>query len=192
MALLVIGLVLFLGVHSTRIFAEQWRSAQIAQRGERAWKGLYSVASLVGLVLVVWGYGLARQQPHTLWTPANWARPVASALMLVSFVLLAAAYVPGNAMKSRLGHPMLLGVKTWALAHLIANGSVADLVLFGSFLVWAVLCFRAARQRDRVHPPALRAVSTKGTLSAIAAGVFAWLLFAWWAHAWLIGVSALA
>ena len=195
MIALLVGLFLFLGVHSTRIVADEWRSAQIARRGEGAWKGLYSVVSVVGLALIVWGYALARRQPMLLWDPPAWTRYAAALLTLLSFVLLAAAYVPGNALKASLGHPMLLGVKSWALAHLIANGTLADVLLFGSFLLWAVLCFRAARRRDRAVEPGgspSRVAGTAGaTIGAIAAGIGAWVVFAFWAHGWLFGVTPL-
>lgn len=188
MAVLVLGLVLFLGVHATRIVAEGWRTRTIARIGQGPWKGLYSGASLVGFVLVVWGYGLARQQPVVLWTPPRGMNHLAALLMLVSFVLLVAAYVPRNGIKARLHHPMVLGVKTWALAHLVANGTLADVVLFGSFLAWAVLSFRAARRRDRAgnvtYPPG----TTGGTVATAVVGLVAYAVFALWAHAWLIGV----
>lgn len=191
MTLLVLGLILFLGAHSVRIFADDWRTAQIARRGAGAWKGLYTVVSIVGLGLIVWGYGQARTQPVVLWTPQLWARHLAVLLMLVSFILLVAAYVPRNGIKSRLHHPMVLSVKVWAFAHLLANHTLADLLLFGSFLVWAVLDFRSARQRDRaagtVYPPG----TLRGTLIAVVAGTLVWALFAFWAHAWLFGVSPL-
>ena len=116
---------------------------------------------------------------------------VASTLMLVSFVLLAAAYVPGNQIKARLHHPMVLAVKTWALAHLVANGNLAHVVLFGAFLAWAVWNFVAARRRDRasgvVYPPG----NSQGTVITVAGGVAAWALFAFWLHGWLIGVRPL-
>jgi len=138
MTLLILGLVIFLGVHSTRVFGEGWRSAQLARMGEKGWKGAYSLASLLGLVLLVWGYGLARQSPVALWTPVIGLRHLASLLTVFSFILLAAAYVPRNSVKARIGHPMVAGVKLWALAHLLANHTLADLLLFGGFLVWAV------------------------------------------------------
>ena len=141
MPLLALGLVLFLGAHSLRIVADGWRSQQIARFGERRYKGLYSLASLLGFGLLIWGFVLARSQPVVLWAPPAWTHPLAAVLMLLAFVLIVAAYVPRNALKARLGHPMLLSVKTWAAAHLIANGTLADVLLFGSFLVWAVLCF---------------------------------------------------
>ena len=139
MSYLVLGLVLFLGVHSVRIVADGWRTQMRARLGEGAWKGLYSVASVVGLVLVVWGYGLARQQPVVLWNPPVGMRHAASLLTLIAFVLLAAAYVPRNVFKAKLHHPMVLSVKVWALAPLLSNGNLADVVLFGAFLLWAVL-----------------------------------------------------
>ncbi len=135
MTALILGLVLFLGIHSARIVADGPRSAFIAKRGANAWKGLYTVLSLAGFALVVWGYGLARQQPTELWAaPPLWTRHVAALLTLIAFVLVTAAYVPGNGIKAKLHHPMTLGVKVWAFAHLIANNTLADLLLFGGFL----------------------------------------------------------
>lgn len=188
MTALVIGLVIFLGMHSVRIVAEGRRQAFIAQRGEKAWKGLYSLASLAGFVLLVWGYGQARQQPVLLWSPIPGAAHAAALLTLVSFILLAAKDVPGNGIKARLHHPMVLGVKVWAFAHLIANNTLADLLLFGGFLAWSIASFAAARRRDRaagtVYPPG----RASRTLITVAIGTAIWVLFAFWAHAWLIGV----
>jgi uncharacterized membrane protein len=189
MTVLILGLILFLGVHSVRIFAEGWRGQFIAQRGEGAWKGLYSVLSIVGFGLILWGYGMAREQPMALWAPQLWARHLAALLMLFAFILLAAAYVPKNGIKSWVHHPMVLGVKVWALAHLLANHTLADLLLFGSFLVWAVLDFRAARQRDRAGNVRYPAGTLGGTLGAVVAGIVVWAVFAFWAHAVLFGVA---
>jgi uncharacterized membrane protein len=188
MTLLILGLVIFLGAHSTRIFAESWRGAQIARLGANGWKGLYSVASLIGFVLLVWGYGIARQEPVPLWTPSMGLRHLASLLTLVAFVFLAAAYVPRNAIKARLHHPMTLGVKVWALSHLLANHTLADVLLFGGFLLWSVLCFRAARARDRAAGTVYPAGTAAGTAITVAAGLGAWLVFAMWLHGPLIGV----
>ena len=170
MMLLIAGLILFLGVHSTRVFANDWRTALIAKRGEGAWKGIYSGLSLAGFVMLVYGYGLARQSPVVLWTPPVAMRHVAALLTLVSFVMLAAAYVPRNSIKAKLRHPMVLGTKVWAFAHLLANGNLADVLLFGAFLVWAVLNFRAARQRDRAQGIVYPAGTTSGTAITVAAG----------------------
>jgi uncharacterized membrane protein len=189
MSLLIVGLVLFLGVHSVRIVADGWRSQMLVRLGEGAWKGLYSVVSLVGLVLVVWGYGLARQEPVVLWNPPVAMRHAASLVTLVAFILLAAAYVPRNALKAKLHHPMVLGVKAWALAHLISNGNLADMLLFGAFLLWAVLDFRAARQRDRALGTSYPSGTLAGTGIAVVLGLVAWAAFAFWAHALLIGIS---
>ena len=188
MGMLILGLVLFLGVHSTRIVADGWRSAMMARLGDNAWKGLYALLSLLGFALLVWGFGVARQQPVLLWSPPVAMRHVASLLTLIAFVLLAAAYVPRNAIKARLHHPMVLGVQVWAFAHLLANGRLADVLLFGSFLVWAALSFRAARARDRAAQPSYPAGSAAGTAMTVLVGIVAWAVFAFWAHGALIGV----
>lgn len=188
MTALIVGLVIFLGVHSVRIVAEPWRTTMRARLGENGWKGLYSVLSLAGFVLLVWGYGQARLDPVPLWTPMLWARHLASLLVLASFVLLAAAYVPRNGIKARLQHPMVLAVKLWALAHLLANHTLADVLLFGSFLVWAVLSFRAARQRDRAAGTVYPAGTLAMTGVTVVVGLVAWAVFAFWAHAALFGV----
>jgi uncharacterized membrane protein len=192
MTTLVAGLILFLGVHSVRIFAEPWRVRTIARIGEKPWKAVYSLISIAGFVLLVWGYGQARQQGVVLFEPPVFMRHLTSLLMLVSFVLLAAAKVPGNHIKARLGHPMIIGVKVWAFAHLLANGRLSDVVLFGAFLAWAIADFIAARKRDRaagtVYPPGdeLRTVLT------VVAGVVAWAVFVAGLHLWLIGIAPFA
>jgi uncharacterized membrane protein len=188
MTMLILGLVLFLGVHSVRIVADDWRSATRARIGENGWKGAYSLLSLAGFVLLCYGYGLARQQPVVLWATPVWTRHLAALLTLPAFVLLAASQLPGTVIKAKLRHPMLLGVKLWATAHLIANNTAADLLLFGSFLVWAAIDFRAARQRDRVQKIAYPAGRSGPTLVAVVVGLLAWAVFAFWAHGVLIGV----
>lgn len=188
MTALIAGLIVFLGVHSVRIVADDWRSAQIARRGLGPWKGWYSLASALGLALIVWGFGQARLAPVSLWPPLPWARHLAALLMLAAFVLLVAAYVPGNRIRARLHHPMLLGVKAWALAHLLANHTLADLLLFGGFLLWAVADFRAARLRDRADGTVYLAGHAGRTAVALLLGVAGWAVFAFWAHAALFGV----
>lgn len=188
MGVLMLGLVLFLGVHSTRIVAEGWRSSMMRRLGAGTWKGLYALASLVGLGLVVWGFGLARQQPHQLWAPPFFLRHVMWLLTLVSFILLAATYVPRNAIKARLHHPMVLAVIFWAVGHLLVNGNVAHVVLFGSFLVWATLSFRAARARDRAALSLYPAGTVSGTVTTVLVGALAWAGVAFWAHGLLIGI----
>lgn len=192
MTILLLGLVLFLGIHSARVLAEGPRRAFIAQRGANAWKGLYTVVSLVGFALLVWGYGLARQQPVVLWTVPAGLRHVAALLTLVSFVLLAAAYVPGNAIKARVHHPMTAGVKVWAFAHLIANNTLADLLLFGGFLAWSIAVFVAARRRDRADGVTYAPGTASRTALTVVVGVVLWIVFALWLHGWLIGVRPFA
>jgi uncharacterized membrane protein len=189
MIFLVLGLVLFLGVHSTRIVAEGWRNQQVSRLGEGAWKGLYSVASLAGFVLLVWGYGQTRIDPVVVWNPPVWTRHLAALLMLPSFVLLAAAYVPGNRIKAAVGHPMVLGAKVWAIAHLLSNGRLGDIVLFGAFLAWAVVDFSASRRRDRAAGRTYPVAGASRSIIVIAAGLIAYGVFAAVLHVRLIGVS---
>ena len=191
MSILILGLVIFLGVHSVRIVADGWRTKTITRIGAQPWKGLYSLASILGFWLIVWGFGLARQQPVQLWSPPLAMRHLAALLTLLAFVLLAAAYVPGNGIKARVHHPMVLAVKVWALAHLLANGNLAHLILFGAFLIWAVLNFLIARRRDRVTGTVYAAGNSKATVSAVIAGVVAWAAFAFWLHGWWIGIRPL-
>ncbi len=188
MNILILGLVLFLGIHSVRIVAEGWRTRTRQRIGEAAYKGIYSLVSLLGLVLLIWGYGQARQQPTVLWASPLWTRHAAALLTLMAFVLLAAAYVPGNGIKARLHHPMVAGVKVWAFAHLLANNTLADLVLFGSMVLWAVLDFRAARARDRVTGASYPPGNGGKTAVTVVVGVLAWAVFAFWGHGALIGV----
>jgi uncharacterized membrane protein len=185
---LILGLILFLGAHSVRIVADDWRTAQIARLGEGPWKGLYSLASLAGFALIVWGYGQARLDPTVLWNPPVWTRYLAAPLTLLAFVLVTAAYVPGTRIRAWLGSPMVLGVKLWAFAHLIANGTLAAVALFGSFLVWAVVDFASNRRRDRATGVAVPAGSSGRDAVATLIGVAAWVLFAFWLHGWWLGV----
>jgi uncharacterized membrane protein len=188
MTYLILGLIIFLGVHSVRILADDWRTQTRSRLGEMPWKGLYSVASLLGFGLIVWGFGLARQQPVQLWSPPVGMRHLASLLTLIAFVLLAAAYVPGNGIKARVHHPMVLAVKVWALAHLLANGNIAHVVLFGSFLGWSIFDFSAARKRDRVEGTRYPGGTAGATGITVAMGIGAWVIFALWLHGLLIGV----
>jgi uncharacterized membrane protein len=188
MSTLLIGLVVFLGAHSVRIFAEDWRSARVQAMGAGAWKGAYSLISIVGLALIVWGYGESRAMPVELWQPPVWTRHLAALLTVPAFVLLAAAYVPGTRIKAAVKHPMVLGVKLWAFAHLIANGRLADVILFGAFLLWAILDFRAARRRDRATGAVYKAGPVLRDAIAIVVGLVAWAVFAMYLHAAWIGV----
>jgi len=189
MAVLILGLVLFLGAHSVRIFANDWRSRQMARLGEKGWKGLYALVSIAGFALIVWGFGLARQQPVLLYVPPMWLRHLNALFTLIAFILVVAAYVPGNHFKAKLGHPMLAGVKTWAFGHLLATGMLHDVVLFGAFLLWAVVDFISSRRRDRAAGVSYPAGTVKGDVIAVVAGLVLWAIFALWLHGWLIGVK---
>ena len=190
MSLLIIGLIIFLGSHSCRIFAEPWRNHMIDRLGEVKWKGLYTTISLIGLILVVVGYGQARQASIVLWQPAAYLIHIAILLNLVAFIFLAGSSPSNNAIRLKLKHPMILGVKVWALAHLLANGTLVDLILFGSFLLWAVLDFRSARKRP-IHMPEKAVISTKATITVVVTGIVLWAAFIFGLHQYLIGVSPL-
>lgn len=189
MAFLIFGLVLFLGVHSVRVFADDWRTQTIARLGGNAYKTGYTVLSLVGFVLIVWGFGMVREVPTVLWTPPRGMRHGAALLNALAFVLLLAAYVPRNGIKARVHHPMVLAVKTWALAHLISNGNLAHVVLFGAFLAWAVLDFISARRRDRAQGIQYPAGSGFATVLTVVLGVALSGVFALWLHGLLIGIK---
>jgi len=188
--LLIVGLIVFLGVHSVRVLIPEWRLQFINDKGEIAYKVLYSVLSLAGLVLLIIGYGQTRAAPQFIWFPPVAMAHVGSLLMLVAFVLLAAAYIPGNLIKATVGHPMVLGVKVWAFAHLLANGRLGDIILFGTFLLWSVLLYVRSRKADRLQGVTYQ---VNGGLAinalTVVVGVGGWLLFAMWAHVHLIGVS---
>ena len=198
MAELILGLVLFLGVHALRVFAEGTRESLIGSMGAFVYKAFYSIVSIIGLLLIVSGYTAARTEPIVLYTPPMGMAHAASLLTLIAFVLLAAAYIPGNMILRKLKHPMTLAVKVWALAHLLSNGTLADLLFFGGFLVWSVLVYRSARRRPPVENPGLsnlpaviasRPPSMLASLLTLVVGIGAWAWFAFQGHALLIGVA---
>jgi uncharacterized membrane protein len=188
MTMLITGLILFLGIHSSRIFAENTRLRLVQKLGANGWKGIYSLISLIGFVFIIYGYGMARESPIVLWNPPIWTRHLAGLLTLPAFVLIAASQIRGTHIRAKLKHPMVLGVKLWATAHLLANGSLHDVILFGSFLFWAVLSFRAARQRDRIAGTIYTATGTTRDAIAVSVGLAGWIAFAFYLHAAWIGV----
>ena len=189
MTILVLGLILFLGVHSVRVVADSWRTRTIARIGAARWKGMYTAVSLIGFGLIVWGFVLARREAHLLYVPALTAKHANGLFTLVAFVLFAAAKVPGNHFKSTLGHPQALGVTVWAVGHLLATGMLHDVVLFGSFGAWAMASFVAGRGRDGRAGTSYPAGTWQGDAKALAGGLLIWALFAFWLHGWLIGVQ---
>jgi uncharacterized membrane protein len=189
MTVLIIGLVVFLGVHSIALAGPAFRSRAITGMGEGPWKGLYSLAAAAGLVLIVYGFHLARESPVALYTPPGWMRYVSFLLMLPVFPLLIAAYLPGR-IKTAMKHPMLAAVKFWALAHLLANGMLADVLLFGGFLAWAVVDRISLKRRVQAVPAA--PPGRFNDLIALVLGLALYLLFIEWAHLRLFGVSPLS
>jgi len=188
MPVLIAGLVVFLAAHCAGLVAPAWRARQIARIGLRPWKLAYSAISLAGLVLIVRGFGTARADAIVVWQSPVWTRHIAILLTVVGFVLIAAAYVPGTRIKAALGHPMTAGVALWATGHLIANGRLADVVLFGAFLVWASITFVMRRRRDREAGIVYAAGGVARYAIAIVAGVVVSVLFALYLHGPLIGV----
>jgi uncharacterized membrane protein len=186
MSVLLLGLVLFFGMHSVSIVNDPWRNRMVASMGEWPWKGLFALVSIVGLMLIVWGYGLARQDPVVLYTPPMWLHYLAMVLLVPVFPLLLAAYLPGR-IQAAVKHPMLAATKLWAFAHLLANGTLADVILFGAFLVWAVLD-RISMKRRRQRPIPSVQPSGANDLIAVAGGLTLYAALVLLLHGWLIGV----
>ncbi|HWK85507.1 MAG TPA: NnrU family protein [Caldimonas sp.] len=193
MTLFLAGLVLFLGVHSVSIVAPGWRRTQVAGRGEGPWKGVYSLVSGIGLVLLIVGYGMARREAIVLYTPPALLRHLALAIMLPVFPLLFAAYLPGR-IRSTTRHPFLLATKLWATAHLLANGTLVDVLLFGAFLVWAVADRISLKHRSaaEAHDAPAAPARPMNDWIAVIGGLAAYAVIVLWAHRWLIGVSPLS
>lgn len=189
MIYLLLGLIIFLAAHSIAIVAPARRALLVQQWGEQKWKALVGVISIIGFVLLVWGYGQARMEPVWLWQSPVWTRHLAALLMLPSMILLVATYIPGTHIKARIGHPMLLATKIWALAHLFANGTLADLFLFGAFLAWAVVGFIVHRRRDRAAGTTYPAVGVSRDVIAVVVGLVLYGAFAGKLHVLLMGVS---
>lgn len=192
MEILITGLLIFLGSHSVRIVAEDWRNQQLQRWGKIKWKAAFSLVALTGLLLIIKGYSEAATNPVILWLLPAWINHLVLLLMMPAFILLVATYWPGSAIKARVGHPMLLAVKIWALAHLLANGSLADLILFGSFLIWAVIDFAVCRRRDRREGVARPSGSLARDIQVTVSGIVIWALFAFYLHSLLFGVSPMA
>ena len=191
MTVLIAGLIVFLGIHSVRVVADGWRAGMIDRHGEKRWKGLFSIISLVGFGLIIWGYALARENPVLVWDPPLGMRHVAVLLMAPAFFLVAQNGNPKGPITARIGHPMSIAVIIWSIAHLGANGTLADIVLFGAFLVWAILAFLAARRRDAAEGAASSAAGWRADLLPGFGGIVLWLIFIWAVHEWLFGVAPL-
>jgi uncharacterized membrane protein len=187
MSTLILGLVLFLGVHSVSIFAPAWRDTMAARLGLWPWKILYALVSIAGFVLIIQGYAAARLAPVVLWVPPAAMRHVAATLMLPVFILLLATYLPGR-IQAAAKHPMLVATKLWAVSHLLANGMLADVVLFGGFLAWAVADRISLKRRPARALPAAPP-SKLNDVIAVVGGIALYGLFAMVLHSRWIGVA---
>jgi len=190
MLTLILGLILFFGLHSVAIVAPFWRERMLLFVGQGAWKAVYSLLSLAGFVLMVVGFAHARQMPVVLYVPAGWLRYLTFILMLPVFPLLLVAYLPG-AIQAKAKHPMLAAVKLWATAHLLAAGTLADVLLFGAFLLWAIVDRISLKRRVKASPPHAPP-SRFNDLIAVVLGLALYALFLLRLHVMLIGVSPLA
>lgn len=192
MAILVLGLVIFLGLHSIRIVSESGRQSAIARLGEGPWKGIYSLVSVVGLVLIVWGFARARHGAPLVWTPLPGARHITMLLMLLALILLASYLFKRSYTAVWTHHPMVWSVLLWSIGHLIANGSAADIVLFGAFLIWSIADLASAYARDRLNSVVYPAPEIRATAGAVVVGLVVYALLLGGLHLWLFGVSPLA
>ena len=191
MSILILGLVLFLGVHSLSLLAPNWRARTLNQLGEAPWQGLTGLIALIGFVLICWGYAEARVHPIALYASPVWTRHLSLLIMLPVFPLLFATYLPGR-IQTLVVHPTLTAVILWSICHLLSNGNLADLVLFGAFLLWSLADRLSLLLTDRIATPIQGAPPHRANdLIAIGAGLVLYCVFLFWAHAWLFGVSPL-
>lgn len=186
MLLLFLGLILFLGMHSVSIVAESFRD-RMAAKSEIAWKAIYGLVAIAGFILVIRGYAAARLDPIVLYSPPVWLRHIASLLLLPVFILFFAPYLPGR-IKTATKHPQLIAAKLWAIAHLLVNGTLADVVLFGSVLAWAV-ADRISLKRRKPRPLPGAPESAINDVILVVVGLGAYAAFAFWLHAAWIGVA---
>jgi uncharacterized membrane protein len=188
---LIIGLALFLGVHSISNVLPNWRNRCAAAIGEKAWQGIYALIAILGLILVARGYGLARQAPIILYTPAQWLKDITVGLMIFAFPLLLGAYLPGKIRSAVRNNPMLVATKLWAASHLLANGTLADVLLFGSILAWAAMTRISLKYRTPRPVPGAPPWKWNDAI-ALVGGLALYLAFLAGGHLWLIGVPAYA
>ncbi|MCV9961377.1 NnrU family protein [Pararhizobium sp. BT-229] len=190
MTLLILGIVIFLGMHLVRVVAPSLRASVIERQGKNAWMGLYTLVSLVGLGLVIYGFGEARAVTGMLYNPPVFLKHLSLLLMLIAFICLAAGFLPAGRIAVAVKHPQILSIKIWALAHLLANGETSSVLLFGSFLAWAVILRISLKRRERAGETVLPVFkSASNDILAVVIGLAAFGLFVWKLHEWLIGVA---
>ncbi len=187
---LIAGIVLFFGIHSVAIVAPGWRDGMVRRLGPVPWKAIYALVALVGIVLLIHGYGSVRWSATILYVPPDWMRHLGTLLLLPVFPLLLATYLPGR-IRTTLKHPMLVAVKLWAISHLLMNGRTVDVLLFGVFLAWAVVDRISLKRRPAgpARAPTLPATPVNDVV-AVVGGLAIYVVFALWLHTWLIGVPA--
>jgi uncharacterized membrane protein len=189
LAILILGLVLFIAPH-VLVTQRDARADLISRIGEKPYKALFSLVSILGVVLIAWGYGQYRAGGYIqLWSPPTWTRHLAALLVWPSIILIVAAYIPGN-IKLRLKHPMLAGVKLWALAHFLANGDLGSIVLFGGILAWAVFDRVSLKRRSDPGAPPIPIGGWRNDVGAVVVGTLVYLALAFWFHPLVIGVPA--
>ncbi|MBZ7922758.1 NnrU family protein [Ensifer adhaerens] len=193
MAILVLGIIIFLGLHLIRVVAPGFRAGVIESRGKGTWMGIYAILSLIGLCLIIYGFGQARSETGMLYNPPVFLRHIALLLMLFAFVIAAAGFLPAGRIAVAVKHPQVLSIKIWALAHLLANGETSSVLLFGSFLAWAVILRISLKRRERAGERVLPVFkSSTNDVLAIVIGLVVYVLFVWKLHEWLIGVQPVA
>lgn len=189
LSILVVGLLVFVAVHSLGLFVPQLQQNFTAKHGKLAWRGIHSVFSLLSLVAIIWAYGMCRADPTFIWNPPVWTRHIALTFNLLMVILLTSSYIPNNHIKAKIGHPMYAAIKIWAFAHLLANGRLSDILLFGAFLIWAIMGFVINRKRDRLLEKSYGAGTLKGTVTVLVVALLVYFLIVKYLHVLAIGVS---
>lgn len=189
MWILVVGLIVFLGIHSVRMIAPAKREQFIEAKGENAWKGIYTLVSFAGLALMIWGYGQARLDNVFFYSAPTWGAHLQLLLMIPAMILLVATNLPAGHIKKAVKNPTLIAVKIWAIGHMLVNGDLASYLLFGGFLVWAILLVINTKKRGQIFPDE---TAVKSDIISIVAGIVLWAAITFWLHEWLIGIPAIA
>jgi uncharacterized membrane protein len=188
LAIMILGLLVFLGSHVFVSMRPQ-RAAVVARLGELAYKGLFSLVSLIGIILIGWGFARYRQMGYIdIWSPPPWTRHVTLVLVWPAIICVVAAYIPGD-IKRTLKHPMLVGVKLWAVAHLVSNGDLGSIILFGSILAWAVYDRISLKRRtDAPAPAVVTGGGYRNDFIVVVVGTLIYFVLGFWFHPWVIGV----
>ncbi|SBS32784.1 NnrU protein [Marinomonas spartinae] len=191
MLILVIGLVMFFVLHSVQIMAPKWREEGMLRHGKMRWQMRFGMGALISVAFIWMGFTQVRLDPTWIWLPPAWIRQVSSLLMLFSFYFAACALIPGTKLKAMTGRPFLLAVKLWAFAHLISNGKLEDIIIFGSFLVWSIVAYAVLRRRDRAEGIKHDYIGIHMDLAAFTITMITWFGMVFYFHKLLFGVAPL-